>query len=299
MNTTPEDELNVHIQEEEFKEEFEVKQGRLYPTFTDLAAIFGVFIVSQLGAVFASMLIVKLFSEPLTTDLRMAWTMLIAQIISMAITVIFISFLRRRRGAEPPVLRLSIKGFNPTVLLGGLLMIVSMSVVLEPILSLLPSVPDVEGRGWPMLVALVLVAPIFEEIICRGMIYESLRLKSGIVVACLVSSLFFGLMHLHPAMIVNAFFMGLILCYIYIRSRSLIASMILHALNNALAYILILLDMGENVMLKDLITNQNIYYVVYAVAVLVLIISIVICSRQFKKIVAQQEGVDSQEEDNF
>ncbi len=264
-----------------------IKRGHKYPTFVDLVGIFGFFILAQLLAFFCVNFALPHIILDLSSDMLISWTMLLSQIISMTAVIIFITFLRRSRNAERPALSFSLSGFNPTVLLGGFLMMLSSSVVLEPLLALLPAPPEIEAHGWPMLVAVVFGAPIFEEVICRGMIFGSLRKKSGVVAAVLISSLFFGLMHLHPSMIVNASIMGIILCYIYIRSGSLLAPIILHSLNNAIGYLMIILGWGGNIMLRDLISSQTIYIIVYCTSVVVFLISALICVRAFRKIIAE------------
>ncbi len=263
--------------------EAQSKKG-LYPTLIDLAAIFGVIIISQIVILLVVKLFFSSFAASMSTEMEQAWLALLAQG-ALLITILFIIFTRRSRKAEKISLKFSLKGFNPMILLGGILMVLSCSVVIEPLLALLPSPTPIIARGWPLMIAVVFGAPILEEIICRGFIFESLRAKSGLIVGWLGSSLFFALIHLDPVMVVNAFFMGLILCYIYIRSGSLLAPMIIHAVNNTIAYILIVLGLGDNVMLRDLIKNDNAYYVVYGVGVLIMLISIVICAKEFKKII--------------
>ncbi|MFI3265088.1 MAG: type II CAAX endopeptidase family protein [Rikenellaceae bacterium] len=261
------------------------KRRGVYPTFADLAAIFGVFVILQVIVALVAKLSISHIVPALDPELEVSTVLLITQVVSMILTFVFVVWNRRSRGAEKIALRFSFKGFDPMILLGGILMAISCSVVIEPLLSLLPSPMPMNASGWPLMIAVVVCAPLFEEILCRGFIFEAMRAKGGVIVAWLGSSLFFGLLHLDPVMVVYAFFLGLILCYIYIRSGSLIAPIIIHAFNNAVAYLFIVIGFGENVLLKDLIKNENIYYVVYGVAVLILIVSSVMCARQFKKII--------------
>ncbi|MFR9524331.1 MAG: type II CAAX endopeptidase family protein [Rikenellaceae bacterium] len=275
----------------------EGKKYREFPTFIDLVAIFGVFILSQILGVLLVKIALPHLMPTLSDSLAEAMVMLLTQVLSMSATIIFILIMRRSRHAQAAPIGFSLGGFNPTILLGGVLMLISMSVVIEPLLSLLPPPPSFIARGWPLLLTVVVGAPLFEEFICRGLILESVRAKRGVVVAWLVSSLFFALLHVDPAMVVNAFFMGLVLGFIYIRSQSIVAPIILHAINNAIAYLCIVLGVGGDngsVMLRDLIPSDSVYYVVYGVAALILIISTVVCVRQFKKII---DGNQSENEE--
>ncbi len=146
-------------------------------------------------------------------------------------------------------------------------------MVLEPLLVLLPPAP-VEGIGagsWSML-ALVVLAPLFEELICRGLVLESLRARYGVFVAWFGSSLFFGVMHIQPQLAVNAFFVGLVLAFLYLRTDSLWVAVLLHAFNNAIAYLLLRVS-GGTVFVSELTGGGAVYYAAYAVSAVVCAVS--------------------------
>lgn len=83
-------------------------------------------------------------------------------------------------------------------------------------------------------ISVVILAPIFEELIFRGMILQVLS-KYNKVFAILVTSLLFGLLHLNMTQAVPAFFMSLILCYMCLKTDSLLVTILAHAGNNLLA----------------------------------------------------------------
>ena len=83
-------------------------------------------------------------------------------------------------------------------------------------------------------ISVVILAPIFEELIFRGMILQVLS-KYNKVFAILVTSLLFGLLHLNMTQAVPAFFMSLILCYMCLKTDSLLVTILAHAGNNFLA----------------------------------------------------------------
>ena len=107
---------------------------------------------------------------------------------------------------------------------------------------------------------------------CAVGVVGSLRSRYGVTIAWLVSSLFFGILHGQPVQVVNAFVVGLVLGYVYIATDSLWAAMILHALNNAVAY-LMLVTGHANTLLIDLIPGRTLYVAVYVVALAVLVVS--------------------------
>lgn len=83
-------------------------------------------------------------------------------------------------------------------------------------------------------ISVVILAPIFEELIFRGTILQVLS-KYNKVFAILVTSLLFGLLHLNMTQAVPAFFMSLILCYMCLKTDSLLVTILAHAGNNLLA----------------------------------------------------------------
>ena len=152
------------------------------------------------------------------------------------------------------------------------MLIFAVGVVLEPLLRVLPELTLDVGRGFWTMLSLIVLAPLFEELLCRGVVLGSLRERYGIAIAWLVSALFFGVLHVQPVQVVSATVVGLILGYVYLATDSLWSSMILHALNNAVAY-LALVTGHANALLIDLVPNRTLYVVIYIVALTLSIVS--------------------------
>jgi len=83
-----------------------------------------------------------------------------------------------------------------------------------------------------LFVAVVGLAPFFEEIIFRGFLYRQLRARSGPLGAALVSAAVFSAVHLSPGTIVPLFGLGLLLAAVTERSGGLLPAMLLHGLWN-------------------------------------------------------------------
>ncbi len=185
---------------------------------------------------------------------------------------------RRMRHGSGPVARFGRAGLNPLTLLWGLIVMLALSVVIEPLLRLIPdhlfAEPELGEGMWPILTALLL-APLFEELLCRGVLLESLRSRYGVITAWLGSSLFFAIIHLQPTMIINAFVLALWLGYLCLKCRSLWAPMVLHAFNNGMALLMMWSTMpGEEfggkavneLTLRELMGSSESYLLLYAVA---------------------------------
>jgi len=72
-----------------------------------------------------------------------------------------------------------------------------------------------------------------EELWCRGFLGRGLVGRYGYFVGVLLTSFFFGLLHLDPAYAVVTAGMGVCLHYVYLMTRSLLMPMMLHFLNNS------------------------------------------------------------------
>lgn len=87
-------------------------------------------------------------------------------------------------------------------------------------------------------VLVCVVAPVCEEIFFRGYLFGALR-RRGLVVAAGVTGLTFGVAHVLSSpigFIVPLAALGVILCLLYERTRSLYPCIALHVLNNSVAF---------------------------------------------------------------
>ncbi len=82
---------------------------------------------------------------------------------------------------------------------------------------------------------LVVVAPLMEEIVVRGLLFRSLRMRLSFGVSAVLSSLVWAVWHGSVQQGVTAFLVGLILSLTYELYRNLWLTIAIHAGNNALA----------------------------------------------------------------
>ena len=132
----------------------------------------------------------------------------------------------------------------------------ALSFTMDGVNSLMPPMPEwletalnsmVEGRVWMNFLCVSIFAPFFEEWLCRGMVLRGLLNckrkgeggQRGIrpAFAIILSSLFFGLIHLNPWQALPAFALGCLFGYVYYRTGSLKLTMLMHFTNNTFALI--------------------------------------------------------------
>lgn len=96
------------------------------------------------------------------------------------------------------------------------------------------------GRVALAALAVVIVAPIAEELFFRGFLYQALRKWRGVPGAMVLSAFLFALAHGHPILILGIFPLGIILAYLFQRRNSIAATIAAHAFFNGISLILIL-----------------------------------------------------------
>lgn len=86
------------------------------------------------------------------------------------------------------------------------------------------------------LLAGAVAAPVLEELLFRGVILNGLLRSQQPWVAIGQSALLFGLIHFNPAQSASAAVLGLLLGWLYYRTRSLGLCIALHAINNGIGF---------------------------------------------------------------
>jgi len=89
-------------------------------------------------------------------------------------------------------------------------------------------------------IAVVIVAPIAEELFFRGFLYQAFRRWRGVPQGVLLSAFVFALAHVSPIIIPSIFALGVILAFLFERRSSLVATISAHMVYNLIGFILIL-----------------------------------------------------------
>ena len=116
-------------------------------------------------------------------------------------------------------------------------------------------------------VAVGILAPLAEEVVFRGAILRTLlgiMSKKNHWVAIMISAAIFGVVHANLAQFINALLMGLLLGWMYYRTQSLVPGILLHWVNNTMAYVLANIMPQSDGKLIDLFhgDEKTVYYAV-------------------------------------
>ena len=129
-----------------------------FPTVVDLLVFFGIFFIAQAVALGVALLAgvpmpdTSLLDSP-DEAVRVGEQIAVSHFnaltygVAMAFTLVAFLIYRARRGGPRIVARFSLRGLDPVLLLWGVLFVFATSLVIEPLLELLPAVPNVYGRG--------------------------------------------------------------------------------------------------------------------------------------------------------
>lgn len=127
-------------------------------------------------------------------------------------------------------------------------MMIGMMFIGETITSLIPITGPIFGPLYDsfsrlmeqmtsdtstMILMVVILAPLFEEIVFRGIIQKGM-INNGFnpTNAIIISSIIFGLVHANPWQFVGAGLLGYVLGLVYHKTNSLLLPILLHAFNN-------------------------------------------------------------------
>lgn len=98
-----------------------------------------------------------------------------------------------------------------------------------------------EAAILPMAVSAIVIAPLVEEIFFRGFIFSTLNQRISTPAAAILSGLFFGAIHFSLAQTITLSIFGVVQCYLYRRTGSILYPILLHTIFNANAFACIIL----------------------------------------------------------
>ncbi|KEI02815.1 CAAX protease [Clostridium botulinum D str. 16868] len=122
----------------------------------------------------------------------------------------------------------------------------------------------------------VILAPIMEELIFRGIMFNRLKMRWGAGPAIIISSIIFGMLHMDLA-IIGAVLFGIMMCILYMKTRNIITTMTVHFINN-LIFISMSIGKQENISqgdITEIISIGKIALILFAVSSVISIYYIV------------------------
>ena len=132
--------------------------------------------------------------------------------------------------------------------LTALLLIIGAGVVIEPLGSIIPMSDSIKelfekvfggSNLTDLILATAILAPVCEEVLCRGIMQRGMCAAMPPWKAILWASFIFAFIHLNPWQAIPAFILGLALGWVYFQSKCIWIPILMHAANNTISIILI------------------------------------------------------------
>jgi membrane protease YdiL (CAAX protease family) len=166
-------------------------------------------------------------------------------------STVFIFYYAYRRAGVPLKELFPAKSFNILILLPVILffwaaqnLITVVNFALNNVLpppawfwELFSKVFESDFGIYGAILKVVIIAPVIEEMIFRGVIMHGLMRNYSKITAVFVSALMFALFHLNPWQFPATFVLGLLLGILMIRTRNIYLCILGHAINNGLVMI--------------------------------------------------------------
>ncbi|UTD05094.1 CPBP family intramembrane metalloprotease [Treponema denticola] len=128
-----------------------------------------------------------------------------------------------------------------------------------------------------MLIGSVIISPIFEEILYRGLMYNKLKEISNASIAILISSILFALLHIPKyGFGINTFFLflvGILLAYCYEKTDNIYVPILVHSINNFFIFLF----------------KYVYFYFLIVIYFIIFIIGIIIAIQEIKKYLKVQK----------
>ena len=122
-----------------------------------------------------------------------------------------------------------------------------------------------------MFIATVIISPIFEEILYRGLLYNKLKEISNAFIGVLISSILFAFLHIPKyGFGINTFFLflvGILLAYCYEKTDNIYVPILVHSINNFFIFLF----------------NYVYFYFLIVIYFIIFIAGIIIAIQEIKK----------------
>ena len=177
------------------------------------------------------------------------------------------------------------------------LLVVIISVAILPMVQLVffllsfifaPIISDAleAAKGAPMLLTLLCIGvlpSLFEEFWFRGIVFSEYRAAGvSILKTAIITGLFFGFMHMNFSQAIYAGLFGVLYAYIVYYTRSILAAVLAHFVNNGFSAVTLYLEPYQE-WYGNLWETPSMFLLVMCIASIVMLPVLILCMRQLKR----------------
>lgn len=216
---------------------------RSFPTFGKALGLVVAVLVLQTAIAFTAFLL-----DPTSgTYSQHPLTLGVANLLAFGIVIVVAT---RRSGVgfrEPyplPAVSIRVLALTAVLILGTVILLsdidnLTRSVFPPPqtLIEAFESIMNAADYPFSSFFLLVVVAPVTEEVLFRGLILRGFLANYSKRSAILLSALLFAVMHTNPWQFISAFVAGVLLAWLLIETGSLLPCLVAHAVANGTAYL--------------------------------------------------------------
>jgi len=250
---------------------------KAYPSVGQAFALIGVYVLITVAVALPIELIKRLVDPAYTSLLN---------VLTYALSMFLLLFfgIRMRKS-----IKFSWKWVSLPILLLSIPLILSLSVLMEPLVDLIPMPQLIKDYFNSIIIndiysflMIAILAPFIEELIFRGIVLNGFLKRYSPTKAIILSALIFGVAHLNPWQFPGAFILGLIMGWLYWKTNSLIPGMVLHFLNNSLSFLMMMMTHDNFITTQQLMGGGKAYYILYGMCVPIFVGSVFLIQLRLK-----------------
>lgn len=205
------------------------------------------------AAFFAAAGIFMLAGYPYSNDMLYRYSMIIMSAAGIITIIALRSYFKKDAPVQSDLALKNIRTLLLIILLG-----IALSHGLNLLISLFNTGTLAESYAeaetalysdsiWMVIIRTVIIAPIMEELLFRGLMFRRIKEYTGFIAGALISSAVFAVYHLNLIQGIYAFIMGFVFCLIYNRFDHILVPIIMHAAANIFSVIIYYINLSYSV----------------------------------------------------
>ena len=208
----------------------------------------------------------------------------VKKVLSSAGSTIFILVYGYKKTKVPFLKVFSFKFFNPLIIVAIVTFFWGMHNLLNKVNlwveNVIPApawfwemfgkILESDNNWWSAFMRVVIIAPVVEELIFRGIILQGFRRNYSAFVSVFMSALLFALFHLNPWQFPATFVLGLISGWIMVMNNNILLAIIVHSINNLM--VLLSITYLEEISTMQIFSLEN--HAVMLISAAIVIVSL-------------------------
>lgn len=126
-----------------------------------------------------------------------------------------------------------------------------------------------------LVLAVILIGPFVEEYVFRRTLYRTLRKAWGVPFSAVISATLFGIYHLDVIQIIYCTLVGIVMCLIYEKTQSFIATAFTHAVFNGATYILLFMAQKLSVEQQQMLEQMDVLIFGISLGIILLVLFLI------------------------